>query len=176
MTTAVGGIKVKDTDVTENSFIIATKSGSSYVAEYVILAGADMSSTVEDASTIVYLKGNADTKVKDGYLATLYLMDGTVLEDVTVDDNYSKGQFYTFDVDEDGIYELDPYNSSVYGTLSGNFKYDDEDGALRGVTLDSIFESSSLSIDALTVGRYTVTVTDADLSADLQVVDTPRQR
>ena len=172
VTTAVGGIKVKDTDVSRNSFIIATKSGSSYVAEYVILAGADMSSTVEDASTIVYLKSNADTKVKDGYLATLYLMDGTVLEDVTVDDNYSKGQFYTFDVDEDGIYELDPYTSSVYGTLSGNFKYDDEDGALRGVTLDSIFESSSLSIDALTVGSYTVTVTDADLSADLQVVDT----
>ena len=110
--------------------------------------------------------------MKDGYLATLYLMDGTVLEDVTVDNNYSKGQFYTFDVDEDGIYELDPYTSSVYGTLSGNFKYDDEDGALRGVTLDSIFESSSLSIDALTVGSYTVTVTDADLSADLQVVDT----
>ncbi len=172
VTTAVGGIKVKDTDVSRNSFIIATKSGSSYVAEYVILAGADMSSTVEDASTIVYLKSNADTKVKDGYLATLYLMDGTVLEDVTVDNNYSKGQFYTFDVDEDGIYELDPYTSSVYGTLSGNFKYDDEDGALRGVTLDSIFESSSLSIDALTVGSYTVTVTDADLSADLQVVDT----
>ena len=54
VTTAVGGIKVKDGDVNRNSFIIATKSGSSYVAEYVILAGADMSSTVEDASTIVY--------------------------------------------------------------------------------------------------------------------------
>ena len=69
----------------------------------------------------MYLTGASSTHVKDGWQNDLYLMDGTVLEDVTTDIAGAEG-FYTYAVNNDDVYELTQINS--YVTISGS-NYDD---------------------------------------------------
>ena len=164
-----GGAKIANG---KNVIVISTKSGSSYVAQVVIAADNGVSTGVVDTNAVVYLAKQPTTQVKDGYEATLYFMDGSN-KTVTVDNNDTAG-FYNFSVNSDGVYELTLITNEIYGadgSLSQNYTYDDQAGWVSG-TIDSIFQSSKLSLTDKTVNvNKTVSVNDVNIVKETQVVD-----
>ena len=143
----------------KNAMVIASKSGSSYEAAVVIVGDTGISTGVVNTDSVFYLTGSSSTKVKDGYEATVYFMDGSN-ETVTIDAAGSEG-FWTFSINSDGVYEIGAAAGNV--SLVGS-TYDDETGVIADTTIDSIYNNAYLSF---TGGQYI----DIALADDLQIVD-----
>ena len=159
--------------------VIGSESGSSYVANIVVVAGQNLTSGVTNTNDVVYLSGAASTEVKDGYEATVYFMDGTnKTVTISASDNSGKGNegFYTYAINSDGVYELTTIANPVYGnpsSVSANFVYDDESGYIPDTTINSIYNSQLITFTKITGinTSYNATFSDVKLSSNLQVVD-----
>ena len=149
----------------KNTFVIASQSGSSYEAAVVIVADNNVSNGVTNTDDVVYLTGASSTHVKDGWQNDLYLMDGTVLEDVTTDIAGAEG-FYTYAVNNDDVYELTQINS--YVTISGS-NYDDETGVIEDTTIDSIYNNALITFTGKNAQANKLD--DIALADSLRVVD-----
>ncbi len=150
VTYAVGGLKCSDTGVT--TYVI-TDEDDSKTARLVIFA-AESLTTSASTENIVYLAGDADQKASSDTYTTddLWLM-----EDLTnpagiiiTDDNTNQG-FYTYSMDGDN-YKLEDAND-----LELNAAYDDEDGYMSGLTIESVYNKS---------GKAYVTFVDNDSYLD----------
>ena len=93
-------------------------------------------------SDVVYLTDDASNATTDGYRVDLFALDSMeLLEDVTIDSRDDQG-FYTYDLDDDGIYELSV--TSGYNLENQNLtddEVDDEDGYAEGVTFTEVRSS-----------------------------------
>ena len=83
------------------AIVVASKSGSSYDAEYVVLTGATFSANV-DASDMLYVEDKSSTKNADGWELEVFFLDGsgktaTITADIAAKDN----TFYSYSVDDD---------------------------------------------------------------------------
>ena len=147
----------------KNTFVIASQSGSSYEAAVVIVADNNVSNGVTNTDDVVYLTGASSTHVRDGWQNDLYLMDGTVLEDVTTDIAGAEG-FYTYAVNSDDVYELTTIASGV--NVAGS-NYDDETGYIPDTTIDSIYNNALVTFNAVGGKNFR----DIALADSLRVVD-----
>ena len=93
-------------------------------------------------SDVVYLTDDASNATTDGYRVDLFALDSMeLLEGVTIDSRDDQG-FYTYDLDDDGIYELSV--TSGYNLENQNLtddEVDDEDGYAEGVTFTEVRSS-----------------------------------
>ena len=154
-----GGANVEDDGIT--AYVMYTKSGTAKVAAYVLLAAGDIKGQT-DISDVVYLASTPNVKVNDGWRTDLYLMDGTVLEDVTVTGTTAPTgrTFYTY-TEEDGLYTLDSYTDEPADVAD----YEDGTGAIEDKLIDSIYN------DGLTLVYTGNSIVDVDASA-AKIVDT----
>ena len=134
VTYAVGGLKCTGTPAT----YVVTDEDDSKTARLVIFADESLS-TSASTENIVYLAGDADQKASSDTYTTddLWLM-----EDLTnpagiiiTDDNTDQG-FYTYSMDGDN-YKLEDAND-----LQLNAAYDDEDGYMNGLAVESVYNKS----------------------------------
>ncbi|MCB6900376.1 S-layer homology domain-containing protein [bacterium 210917-DFI.7.65] len=149
VTYAVGGLKCTGTPAA----YVVTDEDDSKTARLVIFAG-DSLSTSASTENIVYLADDAEQKASSDTYTTddLWLM-----EDLTnpagiiiTDDNTNQG-FYTYSMDGDN-YKLEDAND-----LELNAAYDDEDGYMSGLTIESVYNKS---------GKAYVTFVDNDSYLD----------
>lgn len=130
----MGGLKCTGTPAT----YVVTDEDDSKTARLVIFADESLS-TSASTENIVYLAGDADQKASSDTYTTddLWLM-----EDLTnpagiiiTDDNTDQG-FYTYSMDGDN-YKLEDAND-----LQLNAAYDDEDGYMNGLAVESVYNKS----------------------------------
>ena len=112
---------------------VITESGSND-ASYVVFAGADLGSAVASDS-IVYVAKNQDfdTNTRDDTTnAALWFMETMTEEASVLDGTYGKSDkgFYTYSVDDDGVYDLTDDAPAISATI------DDEDGVLENVVVN----------------------------------------
>ena len=177
VTTADGTARVKQG--VSSGLIIATKVGTSYVAERVIAVDDTITAGVTNIDNIVYLTGNSDTKV-GGKLWQWkgYFMDGTnanINVNVGAGNGSTYGEgFYTYIINEDSEYELTSIaTTAVYGTvgsLASNFVYDDETGYIPDTAVASIY-NNTITLAAITDNGNTADFDDVALSDNLVVID-----
>ena len=139
-----GGTSVKYDTVTPGTanvyaIAITKKDAKNDVASYVILVSADFKNSTSDDVVFVHEQSSAKTsyadvngKTKTGYDTELYFLDGTgKIETVTVEGSAKAAGFYTYEINDDKVYELTPCNSTTLDkalSLSANYK--DETGAI----------------------------------------------
>ena len=135
VTYAVGGLKCSATGAVA---YVVTDEDDSKTARLVIFAGESLT-TSASTENIVYLADDAEQKASSDTYTTddLWLM-----EDLTnpagiiiTDDNTNQG-FYTYSMDGDN-YKLEDAND-----LELNAAYDDEDGYMSGLTIESVYNKS----------------------------------
>ena len=108
-------------------------------AVFVVYAGQDLNGAA-DKSDLLYMTDNAHTRPsKDTYLVDLFsLKDMELMTDIEIDDDEHTQGFYIYDVDSDGIYDLDkPKTSSKLDYNSDGEVDDDSDGYAEGVKFTS---------------------------------------
>ena len=131
VTYAVGGLKCTGTPAT----YVVTDEDDSKTARMVIFADESLS-TSASTENIVYLAGDADQKASSDTYTTddLWLMEDLTNPAgiVITDDNTTQG-FYTYSMDGDN-YKLEDANE-----LTLNAAYDDEDGYMDGLTVESVY-------------------------------------
>ncbi|MFB2011645.1 hypothetical protein ACEVJK_12655, partial [Flintibacter sp. P01028] len=141
-----------------DAIVIATKTGNNYVASYVVLvsdkfnnAGSDDVVFVHERSSSSVSYTDADGESQSGWATELWFLDGSGnKETVTVTTRVDAG-FYTWELNDDGVYELS--NGKTYNALTLAADYKDETGhagftasgndidLTAGVTLDSIYNN-----------------------------------
>ena len=133
VSTATGVMTVDaegSTDLTAYAFYKSDDSD----AVFVVYAATDLAGAV-NISDVVYLTDDADNATSDGYLVDLFFLDTMTLEeDITIDASDDQG-FYTYEVDEDGIYELSTKTAFRLGTGEVG---DNDDGYAEGVTFTEV--------------------------------------
>ena len=185
--TVVGGTNVKKINGKNatTAIAVATKSNSNYVASYVILVSNDFANTSGDDVVFVASTSNktvtytdADGKSQKGYQVDLYMLDGSgkVEEGVTITKDSNKGAgYYTYTINDDGVYELDDYSyndaeaaakNTVFETAFKDGKYDDETGYYKKAELKSIY-SNSLTVKS--IAGYALD--DVDFASNVIIAD-----
>ena len=136
VTTATGVMTV-DADESNQLSAYAFYKTDDSDAVYVLYVANTLAGSVS-LSDVVYLTDDANTANSDGYVVDLFFLEDMELaEDVTIDSRDDQG-FYTYDQDEDGIYEL-----SV--TSSYNLANQNLGGVTNGTEVDAEDESGSSS-------------------------------
>lgn len=164
-----GGTSVAQAGTT--AIAIATKSGSNYVASYVVLINQEFSNAgsedvvyVPEKSTTTVSYTNSDGDKKTGYATELYFLDGSgKTETVTVVGQKDPG-FYTYEINDDEVYELD---TRGVDKLSLKAAYDDETGYVKGTHVTGVY-NNSMTIDAVD-GKYKVE--DVDFADKVIIAD-----
>jgi len=95
VSTAVGGMSAK-----ANTSVVMVCDGRD--AKVVVYVAQKLHAAQE---SVVYVTETPNEKNTDGYVATIYFMDGNKSEKVTLDKAYGAG-FYTYSINSDGVYEL----------------------------------------------------------------------
>ena len=155
-----GGTSVDKATGTLKALAIATKSSNNYVASYVVLVNTvAFANASSDDVVFVHERSNNRTSYTDGddknqtaYMTELYFMDGSGnVETVMVKGSAKAVGFYTWEINDDGVYELS--NGKTYNALTLAADYKDETGhagftasgndidLTAGVTLDSIYNN-----------------------------------
>ena len=155
-TTYTGGVAFAANKV-NGAFVIT--ENDSLVAKYIVIRtdNADQAQTFSDDA--VYL-AEASTEKGDGYrIQEVYKADGkkTTLNVAEGEYDLTAG-FYTYDTNSDGYYVLESANSM---TISKNFVWEDEEGAITGATI----AKDALFADLLTVTKGNYTVEDIDVAS-----------
>ena len=159
VSTATGGTNVKNEN-TLTAFVVYSKSGSTKTAEYVVLVNTASFSSNVDASDMVYLEDASSTKNSDGYEVTLIFLDGSgKIEDVTANKKGSDCTFYSYSIDDDGVYQLTEKSTALTGT------YDKETGFVKDASLTNLYKESL----SLTAKKFTAE--DVDLAANVVIND-----
>ena len=143
-----GGTSVAQTGTT--AIAIVTKSGSNYVASYVVLINQEFSNAgsedvvyVPEKSTTTVSYTNSDGDKKTGYATELYFLDGSgKTETVTVVGQKNPG-FYTYEINDDEVYELD---TKGVDALKLKAAYDDETGYVEDTHVTGVY-NNSMTID-----------------------------
>ena len=143
-----GGTSVAQSGTT--AIAIVTKSGSNYVASYVVLINQEFSNAgsedvvyVPEKSTTTVSYTNSDGDKKTGYATKLYFLDGSgKTETVTVVGQKNPG-FYTYEINDDEVYELD---TKGVDALKLSADYDDETGYVKGTHVTGVY-NNSMTID-----------------------------
>ena len=180
-TSCVTGGTSADVDVIDGAIAVAAKSGASYYAKYVVLVDDNaLFDNVNDASDIVYVSSVSTSHNVNGWLVTLYYMDGDTTEAVskTVKSNTAPAVgFYKFTEDDKGIYTLDNSTTLVDVVDPTGSAYDDESGFLMLAKLDTIVDNA-LSVAANSgTGATTVSsalagkLADVAFASDVIVLD-----
>lgn len=147
-----GGTSVAQAGTT--AIAIVTKSGSNYVASYVVLINQEFSNAgsedvvyVPEKSTTTVSYTNSDGDKKTGYATELYFLDGSgKTETVTVVGQKDPG-FYTYEINDDEVYELDTKGVNALSLkLSLKAAYDDETGYVKGTHVTGVY-NNSMTID-----------------------------
>ena len=169
---ATGGV---NTTVVKTATVIATEVSKNYVASIVLLPGSEIDTTVS-YEDVIYVDSSADfdfDTIEDTDVVTyaVYTEDGKNELTISVaDDAVAASGFYTYSIDEDGIYELEPVEAVV---LTEN--YEDEAGVVAGafkgifeglVTLDTKFVVDVDANDAVIIN-----LTDADVDTLKEIED-----
>ncbi len=116
------------------TYILAIHDGgTAKSADYILFIGEELSSSVS-SDDVVYVAETPDTAVSGGYEGEIYsAVDGTV-ETVVMDDDYAPG-FYTYDIDDDDVYELTGLTTSDKGDITDA----GQDGGVEGAVIEGIF-------------------------------------
>ena len=144
-----GGTSVAQSGTT--AIAIATKSGSNYVASYVVLINQEFSNAgsedvvyVPEKSTTTVSYTNSDGDKKTGYATKLYFLDGSgKTETVTVVGQKDPG-FYTYEINDDEVYELD---TKGVDALNLKAAYDDETGYVKDAQITGVYNNSMTIAD-----------------------------
>ena len=163
-----GGTSVAQDGTT--AIAIATKSGSNYVASYVVLinqkfsnAGSEDVVYVPEKSTTTVSYTNSDGDKKTGYATELYFLDGSgKTETVTVVGQKTPG-FYTYEINDDEVYELD---TKGVDALSLKAAYDDETGYVKDTHVTGVY-NNSMTIDNVSNQK----VEDVDFADNVIIAD-----
>ena len=139
-----GGTSVAKSGTT--AIAIVTKSGSNYVASYVVLINQEFSNAgsedvvyVPEKSTTTVSYTNSDGDKKTGYATELYFLDGSgKTETVTVVGQKNPG-FYTYEINDDEVYELD---TKGVDALNLKAAYDDETGYVEDAQVTGVYNNS----------------------------------
>lgn len=139
-----GGTSVAQAGTT--AIAIVTKSGSNYVASYVVLINQEFSNAgsedvvyVPEKSTTTVSYTNSDGDKKTGYATELYFLDGSgKTETVTVVGQKNPG-FYTYEINDDEVYELD---TKGVDALNLKAAYDDETGYVEDAQVTGVYNNS----------------------------------
>ena len=115
--TATGKMSMAQTYVdsnkeTQNVGVVVISNKNDDDALYVIYVGTDLKGATS-SSDIVYLDDATNTANKDGYLGSVWFMDGMKNDTVTVKDKENAQGFFRFTVNSDGIYELKDSDDTV---------------------------------------------------------------
>ncbi|MDY3282581.1 S-layer homology domain-containing protein [Dysosmobacter sp.] len=154
---------------------VASKSGSTYTVEYTVFASDKFTAGSDD---VVYVEDKSETENADGYVQKLYFLDGSgTIETVTTKKANADSTFYTFDIDEDDIYDLTSVQSNneynleggklITANASGKYEYDSETGFVLSAYLDTL-KSGALSVYT---ADYRFTADDVDLSDNVIIID-----
>ena len=179
-----GGTAVDMANV--KAIVVATKNGSSYTASYVILINMSKDGfQTASSDDVVYIHSKSDTTIsykdksgsnKTGYSTELYFMDGTGKKDtVTVTEDKEIG-FYTYSVNDDGVYELTSLSNSKalaaqYTGKTGTVDYDDETGYVASDVLDSVHDNTLTATKIAATSGATITLDDVDFSKNVIIAD-----
>lgn len=163
-----GGTSVAKDGTT--AIAIATKSGSNYVASYVVLINNEFSNAgsedvvyVPEKSTTTVSYTNSDGDKKTGYATELYFLDGSgKTETVTVVGQKTPG-FYTYEINDDEVYELD---TKGVDALSLKAAYDDETGYVQDTHVTGVY-NNSMTIDNVNSQK----VEDVDFADKVIIAD-----
>ena len=165
VSTATGVMTVDDED--SESLSVFAVYDDDQDALYVMYTAASLAGAV-NLNDVVYLTDDATTENSDGYEADLYLLgDMELAEDVTIDNNDTQG-FYTYEINEDGIYELGDADDYELG----NVEVDDQDGYATSVVFDAVRsnradgESQDSGTDFISVSFANAVVIDTRGSSD----------
>ena len=163
-----GGTSVAQAGTT--AIAIATKSGSNYVASYVVLINQEFSNAgsedvvyVPEKSTTTVSYTNSDGDKKTGYATKLYFLDGSgKTETVTVVGQKNPG-FYTYEINDDEVYELD---TKGVDALKLKAAYDDETGYVENTHVTGVY-NNSMTIDNVDDNK----VEDVDFADKVIIAD-----
>ena len=193
--TAVGGtsVKVPASNSNVEALAITTKSGSTNkVATYVILVDDTNAFVNSGSSDVVFVKEasnktasykDADGKTKTGKTVTLYFLDNSgKTEDVTTVGSFANVPgFYTWEINDDGVYELTAVTAVDYDLaqlVASNDKYKDETGYTGyALTTDGKFDKTqaatltSIYDNSLTASASGVKISDIDFASNVIVAD-----
>ena len=183
-----GGTSVDKATGTLKALAIATKSSSNYVASYVVLVNtAAFANASSDDVVFVHERSNNRTSYTDGddknqtaYMTELYFMDGSGnVETVMVKGSAKAVGFYTWEINDDGVYELTAANGDTAlsngNAASDSWTYDDETGWVggnpfsgdtfgTGAKLTGIFNNALSANGTSNDGSYTDTITLNDVN------------
>lgn len=163
-----GGTSVAESGTT--AIAIVTKSGSNYVASYVVLINQEFSNAgsedvvyVPEKSTTTVSYTNSDGDKKTGYATKLYFLDGSgKTETVTVVGQKNPG-FYTYEINDDEVYELD---TKGVDALKLKAAYDDETGYVENTHVTGVY-NNSMTIDNVDDNK----VEDVDFADKVIIAD-----
>lgn len=161
-----GGTSVRNNGV--EAITVCTKTGSKYVASYVILVSANNDFSNSSSDDMVFISDtsnktvsytDADGKTKTGYARDLYFLDGSgkVEEDAVCTKEDHDCGYYTWEKNDDGVYDLDPTNDKLTDNWnSTDPAYDDQTGSVSNVRLESVYDNT------LTINNAGITCTDSN--------------
>jgi len=163
--TTTGSVSAKVNGATV--IAIWSESDKTKTAAFVIIDSSAEIKNSQEADEVIYIKDNTETSNADGYEVTAYFMNGTgASETITYEapKQATKGTFWTFSIDDDGIYDLD--NDAVeLKTEVKDGKYDDETGYAKNAVLTGLYKG------ALTATADGVVIDDVDLGENVIVLD-----
>ena len=183
-----GGTSVDKATGTLKALAIATKSSNNYVASYVVLVNTvAFANASSDDVVFVHERSNNRTSYTDGddknqtaYMTELYFMDGSGnVETVMVKGSAKAVGFYTWEINDDGVYELTAANNDTAlsngNTAGDSWTYDDETGWVggnpfsgdtfgTGAKLTGIFNNALSANGTSNDGSYTDTITLNDVN------------
>ena len=183
-----GGTSVDRAAGTLKALAVATKSSNNYVASYVVLVNTvAFANASSDDVVFVHERSNNRTSYTDGddknqtaYMTELYFMDGSGnVETVMVKGSAKAVGFYTWEINDDGVYELTAANNDTAlsngNSSSDSWTYDDETGWVggdsfsgdsfgTGALLKGIFNNALSASGDANDGTYTDTVTLNDVN------------
>ena len=170
VTTKTGGVT---TDLAAQGTVITTKETGNYVASYVILPGSEVKATSYD--DVIYVDANADVEsvvVGDDEIACVqfnaYDEAGKAVKITREGDAIADSGFYTYSVDDNGIYELEEIVNLSTGEDALTADYDDETGRITGTyasyygTLLTLAEEHMVDIDTADATIIDIRDTNAD--------------
>ena len=154
---------------TDAAAVVATKSGSNYTAAYVVLvSNAGFDAAAADADILYVDEKSSNKTASDEWELTAYFLDGSGEQTITADTAGTDNHFYTYTINDDGVYELtDVTNDSAYvPEVDGNKDYDDGTGLVTGATLTGVYNDQ---LSGTKTG--TINFDDVDFSADVVIID-----
>ena len=173
----VGGTstaKLDKNSAAVQALAVTKKDAKNDLASYVILlAATDFNNAGSDDVVYVHEQSNAkvsytdaDGKVKTGYDTELYFLDGSgKVESVTVAGSAKAAGFYTWELNDDKVYELTATTPADASSISGS-SYDDETIAVTNATLDGIYKN------ALSIAKESnKTLNDVDFASNVIIRD-----